>query len=199
MTGQERRNRRGEPAGGSPSRRADRIRRPAQRLASVLTADEPEQPEYDAAARRAARGRGGARPARRPLVSKAVGQVLGRLTTRRAALLALVVCGIALSIAVPLHTYVSQRDALAGQQQQQQVLQAQQKQLQKREQQLSDPAQIEAEARTRLHYVLPGETPYVVQLPGAVPVHGTSHSAKQTGPTTSWYQTLWNSIVGSPG
>ena len=33
-------------------------------------------------------------------------------------------------------------------------------------QQLSDPAQVEIEARNRLHYVRPGETPYVVQLPG---------------------------------
>ncbi len=125
--------------------------------------------------------------------------MLGRLTTRRAALLALVVCGLALSIAVPLRTYFSQRDDLAAQQQQQQVLRAQERQLQQREQQLSDPAQIEAEARTRLHYVLPGETPYVVQLPGGTTVPGTTQSGKQTAPPPSWYDQLWNSIVGSPG
>jgi cell division protein FtsB len=208
MTGreQDRRRRRGEPSGGSPSRRTDRIRRPADRFAATagLTEDPAEANEpttaagYDAAARRARRGRGGSRTVRGRAVSRAVGQVLGRLTTRRAALLALVVCGLALSIAVPLHTYLSQRDDLAAQQQQQQVLRAQERQLQKREQQLSDPAQIEAEARTRLHYVLPGETPYVVQLPGATTVPGTTHPGKPVKPTHSWYDQLWNSIVDSP-
>ncbi|HEY1570032.1 MAG TPA: septum formation initiator family protein [Pseudonocardiaceae bacterium] len=204
MTGreQERRRRRTEPAGGSPSRRTDRIRRPAERLASILS-DQPDTsdgtdspPEYDTAARRAARGRGGVRPGRRPLLNRAVGRVLGRLSTRRAALLALVVCGLALSIAVPLHTYLSQRDDLAAQQQQQQVLREQRKELQQREQQLSDPAQIEAEARTRLHFVLPGETPYMVQLPGTTPT--PAPGPKRPNPTTSWYEALWNSIAGTP-
>ncbi|HEX5115903.1 MAG TPA: septum formation initiator family protein [Pseudonocardiaceae bacterium] len=205
MTGreQERRRRRTEPAGGSPSRRTDRIRRPAERLASILS-DQPDtedgtdtSSEYDAA-RRAARGRGGVRPGRRPLINRALGPVLGRLSTRRAALLALVVCGLALSIAVPLHTYLSQRDDLAAQQQQQQVLREQRKELRKREQQLSDPAQIEAEARTRLHFVLPGETPYVVQLPSTAPTPATGRGAKKPDPTTSWYEALWNSIAGTP-
>ncbi|HKN96765.1 MAG TPA: septum formation initiator family protein [Pseudonocardiaceae bacterium] len=120
------------------------------------------------------------------------------MTTRRAALLALVVCGLALSIAVPLHTYLSQRDDLAAQQQQQQVLRQQRRALEQREQQLSDPAQIEAEARTRLHFVLPGETPYVVQLPSTPPTPPAGHGAKRPNPTTSWYEALWNSIAGTP-
>jgi cell division protein FtsB len=201
MTGreQERRRRRGEPSGGSPSRRTDRIRRPADRL--IASGGEPEPSDETAdeyvAVRRAARGRGAPRPVRRALVGRVLGPVLGKLTTRRAALLALVVCGLALSIAVPLHTYLSQRDDLQAQLQQQQVLRAQQSQLQKREQQLSDPAQVEAEARTRPHFVMPGETPYVVQLPGSTQAPATHGTKKQ--PTTSWYQTLWNSIVSTPG
>jgi len=102
--------------------------------------------------------------------------MLGRLTTRRAALLAVVVCALALSVAVPLHTYLSQRDDLAQQLQQQQALRDQENQLAQRAAQLSDPAQVEAEARTRLHFVMPGETPYEVQLPGA-PVAGGSQLA----------------------
>ena len=39
---------------------------------------------------------------------------------------------------------------------------------------------VEAEARTRLHFVMPGETPYVVQLPGNTPAPaGTTHGAKK--------------------
>lgn len=149
--------------------------------------------DYDAAPRRAARGRGGPRNARRSLASR----VLGRLTTRRAALLAIVVCALALSVAVPLHTYLSQRDDLQAQLRQQEALRAQAAQLEQREAQLSDPAQVEAEARTRFHYVMPGETPYVVQLPGSVPVPGPSKQGQKTGPSTSWYQLLWNSVQGS--
>ncbi|HEX5402356.1 MAG TPA: septum formation initiator family protein [Pseudonocardiaceae bacterium] len=200
MTGreQERRRRRGEPSGGSPSRRTDRVRsRPADRLIATGSA-EPSDEAADEYVRRATRGRGGPRPARRAWAGRVFGPVLGKLTTRRAALLALVVCGLALSIAVPLHTYLSQRDDLQAQLRQQQVLRAQRSQLEKREQQLSDPAQVEAEARTRLHFVLPGETPYVVQLPGNAPTPGTTHGTKKQ-PSTSWYQTLWNSIVGTPG
>jgi cell division protein FtsB len=203
MTGreQERRRRRGDPAGGSPSRRSDRIRRPADRLAAMRPADvdEPESEEYDAGARRAARGRGGIRPPRRSSASRVFGQALGRLTTRRAALLALVVCALALSIAVPLHTYLSQRDDLRAQMLQQEALRAQESRLEQREAQLADPAQVEAEARTRLQYVLPGQTPYVVQLPGTVPIGGKSHPAPRSGAAASWYETLWNSIVEDHG
>jgi cell division protein FtsB len=203
MTGreQERRRRRGDPSGGSPSRRTDRIRRPADRLAAMRPADmdEPESDEYDAGARRAARGRGGIRPPRRSPARRAFGQALGRLTTRRAALLALVVCALALSIAVPLHTYLSQRDELRAQLLQQDALRAQESRLEQREAQLADPAQVEAEARTRLQYVLPGQTPYIVQLPGNVPLGGKSHPARKPGATTGWYETLWNSIVNTPG
>jgi cell division protein FtsB len=200
---QDRRRRRGEPpAGGSPTRRPDRIRRPAaERFAAAAaeSAGKDTDEEYDASQRRAARGRGGVRAARRSVVSRVVGLVLGRLTTRRTALLALVVCALALSIAVPLHTYLSQRDDLQAQTQAQETLRTQKAQLQQREQQLSDPAQVEAEARTRFHYVMPGETPYVVQLPANLPPGGKSHTPQRAGSTTSWYQTLWNSIVDSHG
>ncbi|HEX4724098.1 MAG TPA: septum formation initiator family protein [Pseudonocardiaceae bacterium] len=127
-------------------------------------------------------------------------RVLGRLTTRRAALLALVVCALALSVAVPLNTYLSQRDDLRSQQQQQAALRDQEARLEQREVQLSDTNEVKAEARTRLHFVMPGETPYEVQLPPGAPAAGQQSGTAQHpagAPTTSWYQALWNSIVGS--
>ncbi len=130
-------------------------------------------------------------------MSNVFGRAWGRLTTRRAALLALVVCALALSVAVPLNTYLSQRNALQAQLRQQEALRTQETELEKREQQLSDPAQIEAEARSRLRYVMPGETPYVVQLPGAVAVRAAGTPAQPQVAGQSWYQTLWNSIVGT--
>jgi cell division protein FtsB len=127
-------------------------------------------------------------------------RLLGRLTTRRAALLALVVAALALSIAVPLRTYFSQRADLQDQLAQQQSLQNQLSQLQRQQAQLSDTAEVKAQARERLHYVMPGETPYVVQLPGGAGNNGGT--TQPVAPTTSpgvWYQQLWNSAVGSPG
>jgi cell division protein FtsB len=183
---QERRRRRGEPSGGAPSRRTDRFRRATVDPAPSV---EPDA-DSDAPVGRPARGR---RPVRRTLPTR----VLGRLTTRRAALLAVVVCALALSVAVPLHTYLSQRDDLAQQLQQQQALRDQENQLAQRAAQLSDPAQVEAEARTRLHFVMPGETPYEVQLPGAVPSGAQTGAGQHPGTGSSWYEKLWNSIVGS--
>jgi cell division protein FtsB len=124
-------------------------------------------------------------------------RLLGRLTTRRAALLALVVAALALSIAVPLRTYFSQKADLHNQLAQQQSLEAQLSQLQQQQAQLSDTAEVKAQARERLHYVMPGETPYVVQLPGDT--GGTAPSAPSAPASTgAWYQQLWSSAVGSP-
>jgi cell division protein FtsB len=90
----------------------------------------------------------------------------GQTPTRRAVVLALLVCALALSVAVPLRNYLSQRSELAEVEQQQQRLRERVDELERRKAELSDPAQIEAEARRRLRYVRPGETPYVVPLPG---------------------------------
>src|SRR2546429_651851 len=74
-------------------------------------------------------------------------RVLSRLTTRRAALLAMVACALALSIAVPLRTYLAQRDELQAELQQQETLRQEAAQLTQQQQRLSDDAQVEAEAR----------------------------------------------------
>jgi cell division protein FtsB len=137
----------------------------------------------------------GAKRPVRPGRRGSVGRVLGRLTTRRAALLALVVCALALSVAVPLHTYLAQRDDLRSQQRQQQDLRAQESELLRQQAQLADPAQVQAQARTRLRYVLPGETPYVVQLPNTAPDAGSSAPGRPAGQTGGWYDVLWNSIT----
>jgi len=121
----------------------------------------------------------------------------GLSTTRRAAVFAIVVCALALSVAVPLRTYLGQRDDVATEEQRQAELRSQVQALQERKAQLDDPAQVEAEARRRLRYVMPGETPYMVELPG----DGTSESgdepAKGKAKDESWYQLLWNAVSDS--
>lgn len=137
------------------------------------------------------------RPEGRPAGRFARSRLLSRLTTRRAALLAMVVCALALSVAVPLHTYLAQRADLQDQLQQQQALRAQAAALTQAQQRLSDTAQVEAEARTRFGYVMPGETPYVVQLPGQLPPAGQLANGQQPSSDASWYEQLWNSVVGT--
>lgn len=134
----------------------------------------------------------GNQPVRRPLGIR-IGHALGVTSPRRAAILAVVVCAMALTVAVPLRNYVSQRSELATVHEQQQILADQVAELERRRALLADPRHIEAQARERLRYVRPGETPYVVQLPAPPPSPGTSGDANSEGP---WLTRLWESIVG---
>jgi hypothetical protein len=106
----------------------------------------------------------------------------------------MLVCVMALSVSVPLRTYLSQRNELAAQEQQQAELTRQVRELEMRKQELSDPAQVEAEARARLGYVRPGETPYIVEVPvDPVPPPPPAVPADDGEP---WYQELWESVMG---
>jgi cell division protein FtsB len=120
---------------------------------------------------------------------------VGITTGRRAALLAALVCVLMLSVSVPLRNYVGQRAELAAVYEQQQILADKIAELERRRGLLADPQHIETQARERLRYVLPGEAPYLVQLPpGTVATDsaggtGTVHSSVQP-----WYGQLWKSI-----
>jgi cell division protein FtsB len=137
-------------------------------------------------------------PRSRPNAERArTGGAFGLSATRQAAVLAMVVCALALSIAVPLRTYLTQHAQVEQELAQQAKLQAEAQQLEQRKQQLSDPAEIQAEARTRLGMVMPGETPYTVQLPGDGQ-QGDQHGApQQQASDQPWFEQLWNSITGS--
>ena len=116
-------------------------------------------------------------------------------STRRAAMLALVVCALVLSVAVPLRTYISQRSEIRQETLLQQQNAAEVRRLEERKAQLLDPAQVEAEARRRLKYVNPGETPYVVELPTPAPPQEQDNT-KQVAPNKTWFERLWETIVG---
>jgi cell division protein FtsB len=121
--------------------------------------------------------------------------MLGVSSTRRAAVLALVVCALALTVAVPLRNFLAQRQELSALQATQRQLTVQVDELTKRRDQLRDPAQVQAEARERLGYVRPGEIPYIVQLPGDLP----EPSAGQHVPARSpWFEQLWSDVRGVP-
>ena len=111
--------------------------------------------------------------------------------TGRAALLAVVMCAIALSLAYPVREYIGQRRQIDQLLNTQQSLSAQVKNLQTQEQQFSDPNYIEQQARDQLHMCLPTEKCYVIignnkPAPDATP--------KQTPTPMSWYSKLWGSV-----
>jgi cell division protein FtsB len=111
-------------------------------------------------------------------------------STRRAAVLALVVCALALTVAVPLRNYVAQRQELAEISEQQRILAQEVEVLTEERARLADPAEVAAQARSRLGYVTPGEIPYVVQLPSAF----ADPDADPTGGTL-WYRRLWRDLA----
>jgi cell division protein FtsL len=128
-------------------------------------------------------------------VVAATGGLLGVSSTRRAAVLAVVVCAIALTVSVPLRNYVAQQQELAAVSAQQRALQQEVDALAAEQARLGDPAVVEAEARSRLGYASPGETPYVVQLPEAP----TAPEAADRVRSTPWYDRLWREVrEGAP-
>jgi cell division protein FtsB len=125
----------------------------------------------------------------------ATSSMLGVSSTRRAAVLALVVCALALTVAVPLRNFLTQRQELSSLQARQHQLAQQVDQLSRRRDELRDPAALQAEARDRLGYVRPGEVPYVVQLPGSAAADPTGAGAAGATP---WFGQLWSDIRGVP-
>ncbi|WP_067994522.1 FtsB family cell division protein [Nocardia pseudobrasiliensis] len=115
------------------------------------------------------------------------------LSTGRAVILAAVLCALALTLAVPMRTYFSQRAESAQLAQQRIDLENDLARLRDRRAQQQDPAYIKSEARDRLRLVMPGETPYIVQVPGieqpAVPAQTT-----QPRKPDPWYTELWRTM-----
>ena len=128
-------------------------------------------------------------------MAAATSGVLGVSSTRRAAVLVLVVCALALSVAVPLRNYLGQRQELSRLQAEQRRLSVQVDQLAQDRERLNDPEEIAREARSRLGYVRPGEIPFVVQLPNDP---GTAFRAVDSSEGRLWFETLWRDVKGVP-
>ncbi|MFF0816119.1 septum formation initiator family protein [Rhodococcus sp. NPDC003318] len=116
------------------------------------------------------------------------------LSTARAVILAMVVCALLLTLVVPLRTYLAQRSEAEQLAEQREQLEADVARLTRENDQADDPAYVRAQARERLQYVMPGETPYQVQLPGATapPVEDLTTPKHDNDP---WYTDLWRPIV----
>lgn len=110
--------------------------------------------------------------------------------TPRMAVLALLVVSLLASAALPLREYLAQRGEIAALESEQADARARVAELEAEKERLQDPAYIAAEARRRLHFVLPGETAYVVLAP-----EGTAAEAEAERPAdTPWYSQVWGSV-----
>lgn len=112
--------------------------------------------------------------------------------TGRAAILAVVACAIALSLAYPVREYIAQRREIAQLRVQQRQGQQQVEELAAQKQRMGDEAYVRREARRRLHMCDPGAKCYVVL--GGDEVTGQEAGQKATPPAPPWYVTLWHSV-----
>jgi cell division protein FtsB len=116
----------------------------------------------------------------------------GRLTGR-AAVLVVVLAMLAVAYAWPLREYLRQRGDLERLRSENASTQARVDALQEQQRRWSDPAYIEAQARDRLHFVMPGETSFVVLQPNSPSSPKTLPGPTPT-PPTAWYASLWATV-----
>ncbi|MGW3952555.1 FtsB family cell division protein [Streptomyces sp. NPDC004752] len=110
--------------------------------------------------------------------------------TGRAALLALVLCTMVVALAYPMRQYVSQRAEIADLERQQRQAKERVEQLRDLKARWQDDAYAEQQIRQRLHYVLPGETGYVVIDPNAAKQARADLGAAHR----PWYANVWDGV-----
>lgn len=114
--------------------------------------------------------------------------------TSRAAVLAVVLCAIALSLAYPIREYIAERRQIDQLQTQNAAIAAQVQYLKSQQRSLTSPARIEQEARDTLHMCFPSQTCYEVITP-AQPHRGSAVPQA----VTPWYARLWDSVKKADG
>jgi cell division protein FtsL len=110
--------------------------------------------------------------------------------TSRAAVLAVVICAIVLSLAYPVREYMAQRQQIDQLLAQRQAMQAQVKTLQAEQARLSSQSYIEQLARQQLDMCFPGTQCYVIEGSQSL-ISGTSPQPPGPAP---WYAKLWRSV-----
>jgi cell division protein FtsB len=113
--------------------------------------------------------------------------------TGRAAVLAAVLAIIALTLAVPIRHWFAQRAEIAALEADLEGTQQRVADLLIQKERWEDPAFIAAEARKRLHFVLPGETGYVTIGADGVGVVDVDESTAE--PALPWFDALQSALV----
>ncbi|GAA5023272.1 septum formation initiator family protein [Actinopolymorpha pittospori] len=119
--------------------------------------------------------------------------------TGRAAILALVIAALVISYASSLRAWAEQRGRIADLRAEASQRSERVAELEKELGRWKDPAYVEAQARERFGWVMPGETGYVVVggtgKSATPPVAGGSTGATEQGPAQrAWWSSLWGSV-----
>lgn len=116
----------------------------------------------------------------------------GGLTTR-AAVLGVIVCALVLALTYPLRAYFAQRAEIDRLERDRRAAQQRVDDLQSRRDRWQDPAYVEAQARSRLRYVRPGERQFnvIAPTPQASPAAPDGRAAVAPDP---WYERLWSTV-----
>ncbi|WP_333768443.1 FtsB family cell division protein [Streptomyces sp. IBSBF 2435] len=125
--------------------------------------------------------------------------------TGRAALLALVLCALVIALAYPMRQYIAQRSDIADQRREAQQARQKVEQLREQKARWQDPEYVRTQARTQLHYVMPGENGYSVASPA--PTGGSSGTRHKSAGSPGdgggqaaaaahrpWYTNLWDGV-----
>ncbi|MBK3566212.1 septum formation initiator family protein [Streptomyces sp. MBT62] len=110
--------------------------------------------------------------------------------TGRAALLALVLCSLIVALAYPIRQYVSQRAEISDLERQQAQAKQRVEQLRDLKARWQDDSYAEQQIRQRLHYVMPGETGYIVIDPDAA----KQSRAELGAADRPWYSNVWDGV-----
>ena len=117
----------------------------------------------------------------------------GSLTGRALALLVTIAL-VGVILAVPVRNYFGQRAEIAALVAQIQVTQENVDRLALEQQRWADPTYIAAEAKRRLHFVMPGEIGYVaLDASGRPAAESISEQAAEREP--NWYSKLWGALA----
>ena len=110
-------------------------------------------------------------------------------------MLALVVCMLAISLAYPLREFLAQRGDIGDYKAKVAAQEGRVADLTQARERWNDPAYVKAQARQRLHFVMPGETAYIVLEPdeAPAPVAATQPSTRPV-PKQPWFGDLWESV-----
>jgi cell division protein FtsB len=133
---------------------------------------------------------GQGRPAPAPGAGPRPAQAERSRLTSRAAVLAVVLCAIALSLAYPVREYIAQRRQIDQLEAQRQAITVQLGRLEQQQRLLNSSAYVEQQAQDRLHMCPPAKKCYVIiNLP---PPPAKAAAAQASG--TPWYERLWSSV-----
>jgi Septum formation initiator len=105
--------------------------------------------------------------------------------------LAVVVAALAIALAAPVRQLLSQRAQIASLRNSVAAQQQRVADLKKQQALWADPAYVAAQAADRLHYVRPGQIPFVTLSPKPVADASASAAAIANQP---WYGQLWSSV-----